>query len=115
MDEESPDPRPVIEELLELLSSPEQQLQYEADVPVAFVPDELVCMWFDGHYFPDDPFFRSCFTPDELEVLAAFSSLYQRELDRLPEPIEGISTWHAWKAWSRVMDAAAATLARLRA
>ncbi len=114
MGKEIADRRPVIEELLELLSSSEQQLQYEADVPVAFIPDELVCMWFDDHYHPEDAFFRSCFTPDELEALAAFDSLYRREVDTLPEPIRGISTWHACKGWSRINAAAAAALARLR-
>lgn len=45
--------------LLRLLSSDQEQLNYQTDIPIAAVPAELVCVWFDDQYHPDDAYFCS--------------------------------------------------------
>ncbi len=74
--------------LLRLLSSGQEQLSYQADVPA-----EPLCMWFDDQYHPDDPFFRSSFTADELEALAEFHRYYDKHSRVLPEARGTIRTW----------------------
>jgi len=61
-----PNRKPQIIEILQLLASEEPQLAYERDVPHVDITSELLCMWFDDQYHPDDAFFVSCFTADEL-------------------------------------------------
>ena len=71
-----PDRHPFIVDLLKLLSSEEEQLAYEKNVPHVDITAELRCMWFDDLYCPQDAFFRSCFTAGELEALAQFHESY---------------------------------------
>jgi len=105
-----PDRRPMILELLRLLSSEQEQLDYEANVPVADVPAELVCMWFDDQYHPDDAFFRSCFHPGELAALAGFHSFYAERHPQLPEAGGTIRAWLNSPVWREIMSEAKKTL-----
>jgi hypothetical protein len=67
-----------------LLASEEQQLSYERDVPHVDITVELLSMWFDDEYIPDDPFFVSCFTAAELGALAEFHRFYDERSGQLP-------------------------------
>ena len=58
-------PRSNVRELLSLFSSEEEQLVYERDVPHVDITAELLCMWFDDTYHPDETWSRY-FTPEEL-------------------------------------------------
>lgn len=60
-------------ELIDLLSDPDKQRQYEKDVPIAHVPAELVCMWCDDLYHPESEQMASQFTADERVDLALFN------------------------------------------
>jgi hypothetical protein len=76
-----PDNRRHIIELLQPLASEELQLVYERTVPIADVPAELLCKWFDDLYYPG---IESQFEPGEAEALSRFNVFYaKREL--LPE------------------------------
>ena len=44
MASEIPSIRPMIVDLLRLLSSEQEQLDYETEVPIADIPAELLCM-----------------------------------------------------------------------
>ena len=63
--------RAGILELLELLADAAAQERYEHNVPIADVPAELCCMWFDDLYHPDSPAFQAAFTVAELDALAS--------------------------------------------
>jgi hypothetical protein len=52
--------------LMRMLASKNEQLAYERDVPIANVPAELVCMWFDDFYHPEAGLFLEAFSPAEL-------------------------------------------------
>ncbi len=102
--------RQGIRELLALLASEEEQLAYERDVPIANVPAELVCMWFDDTYHPDAAWFRP-FTTEELLALAEFHAAYAGVVQRLPPSQGSVGTWHACPVWKAIMTAAARALA----
>ncbi len=78
-------------------------------------PVELICLWFDDFYLPDheDPErWRSCFTEHELNTLAEFHSVFDREEKRgLNNEFPG---WAADPGWLKVRDAARVALARMR-
>ena len=105
--------RCMIIELLSLLSSEEEQLDYETKVPIADVPAELLCMWFDDQYQPDDALFISCFSADELAALADFHKYYDEQTRRLPESRGSVRTWLASAVWRGIMLEAKKALERL--
>lgn len=105
--------KPLILELLQLLASEERQLVYERNVPHVDITAELVCMWFDDTYHPDDAFFTSCFSSDELAALAEFHLFYDQRNDRLPESKGTVRTWLADSSWREIMVKAQETLSRI--
>jgi hypothetical protein len=111
----SGDVRANLRRLLALLSDPEAQRAFERDVPAAHVPSELVCLWFDDVYRPDDAAFRAAFSEAERRALDAFHRLYrEREPDLEPLP-ETVRDLHALPAWSDVVRAAGTALGALEA
>ena len=110
-----PDPsvlRAGILELLELLRDATAQERYEDTVPIADVPSELLCMWFDDSYLPDSPAFQAAFTATELDALAEFDRFYDSRAGALPSG-GGVRALHRSKAWAEIMAAAAAVRARI--
>lgn len=100
-------------ELLDVLSTladAHRQRAYEENVPIAHVPAELFCVWFDGCYLPGHPAFDRGFSPSELAVLADFNRVFTEVADGiepLPVSVDGLL---ARPAWARVMSAAAVAL-----
>lgn len=102
-----------IRELLALLADPERQRAYERNVPIAHVPAELVCMWFDDLYQSDDAAFRRAFSAPELAALEEFDRAYRLVADEL-EPLPAtVKDLHAHPAWGRVSPAASAALSMI--
>jgi hypothetical protein len=113
MANQTPDLRPGIIHLLQLLSSAEKQLEYERRVPGISVPIELLSQWFDDRYLPDSKSFRVCFSPTELQALAVFNNHFGDHEKLLPEAREGMNTWlqdETWQAIMREADRAIAVL-----
>lgn len=102
--------RDGIRDLVALLADAERQRVYERDVPIAHVPAELVCMWFDDLYHPDDPAFVRAFSTAELAALDEFNRIYRSVADELEPLPPSVADLHAHPAWSRVSPAAAAAL-----
>ena len=98
--------RKNIRELLELLASEEQQIAYERDVPHVDITRELVSMWFDDQYHPDDPSLPSSFSSEELAALDEFHRFYGSRADRLPESKGTVRTWLACPLWREIMSQA---------
>ena len=110
-----PDPsvlRAGIVELLELLGDAAAQERYEDGVPLADVPSELQCMWFDDSYIPDSPAFQAAFTVAELAALAEFNHFYDSRAGALPSG-GGVRALHRSTAWAEIMAAATAVRARI--
>jgi hypothetical protein len=71
-------------ETLQLISSPSRQFEYEKSVPIAQVPSELFCMWFDDFYHPNSADFIASFNATELNDL----SLFNASFDKLGENVQ---------------------------
>ena len=115
MSNQTPNRKTHIIELLGLLASEEQQLDYEKNVPHVDITAELVCMWFDDQYHPDYAGFTSSFTPDELAALAEFHKFYDEREKKLPESQGTVRTWLASPIWREIMRKANETVARIAA
>ena len=94
--------RKVFQDLLNLISSAAEQFEYEASVPIANVPAELVCMWFDDHYYPNSEWFLECFSPQGRDTLAEFHRFYEARVDALPDT-EQVSELQKSTEWQEVM------------
>ena len=102
-------------EILSLLASEEAQLDYEKNVPYVNITAELVCMWFDDLYHPDESWFRAEFTEDELTALAEFNRFYDDREKQLPESRGTVRTWLANPIWREIMSKAHETFGRIAA
>jgi len=109
-----PNPRPQLVGFLELLASREKQLDYQRRVPFVNIKNELLCMWFDDLYVPEDQIFKRAFSDEELAALRSFNECYEEQAKALKLVPGGIEAWLENDAWARVMGKAAETLAQLR-
>jgi hypothetical protein len=82
--------------LLDLLGSTDAQLEYQKKVPIADVPSELICMWFDDLYHPETDLHRQSFSPEEQLILADFNAFYDMRVERLHGPIEELIKLPEW-------------------
>jgi hypothetical protein len=69
--------RRKIKEVLQLLSSVEEQLEYQRNVPHVNIVGELICDWFDHSYWPDDKDFVSGFSEAESAALSEFNAVFE--------------------------------------
>ena len=99
-----PNTKRHIIELLQLLASEQKQLDYEKSVPIADVPAELLCMWFDDLYYPGS--IEAQFDSSEAATLARFNAFYGVERKKLPPGFGTIRTWLANPTWRKIMAAA---------
>jgi|GEM_PF-1721867 len=109
-----PDRKPVLVDLLKLLATEEEQLKYEKDVPIASVSEEMICTWFDDLYWPEDRFFISCFSKEELAALNEFDRFFDEQIKLLPPSQGTIQTWLNSPVWRAIMGKAAETLQKLK-
>ena len=105
-----PSIRQSVIDVLEILASPDEQLEYQRNVPIADVPAELLCMWFDDSFRPNDTRLAALFTSDEWNGLLAFHNRYDHLSSRLPDDLPPISELVTLPIWQEVVRAAAATL-----
>jgi hypothetical protein len=96
-----------------------------AELKEAEGPVELCCMWFDDLYFPahtrpqgmsievfekGQREWKSCFSNPELEALAKFHTVFEREKPKLS--MEQPSVWRSDEHWLVVAQAAKHALER---
>lgn len=81
--------------LLNLIASRSEQLEYQESAPVNVV-NELVNQWFDDFYHPADIRFASQFSADELVLLKRFDAYYNERLALLPDSLDGLLRNRAW-------------------
>jgi hypothetical protein len=89
--------RTRVTEELELLGSDFAQLRYEQNVPIANVPAELVCGWFDDLYHPQAVEFQRAFSSAELTALADFSTFFEARIANLPRTAAELVLQPRWK------------------
>ncbi len=101
-----------IVEHLHTLSSADEQLQYQRNVPFVNVTVELICMWFDDSYHPEDKDFMAAFSAQELIAMARFNQLFDNVLESgaLREETPQIEDLIKTPEWKYLMQEAAQTL-----
>ena len=104
--------RTVIFGIIELISSLQEQIEYQETVPIANVPAELVCQWFDDHNPPSRPWFSECFSQHEQEVILEFHNFYESKLSELPDTYD-VHELHKSPAWHSVVQKAKTTLQQI--
>jgi hypothetical protein len=102
-----------IVDLLRLLSSEEEQLEYERNVPHVDITAELRGMWFDDQYHPKLPHFDIWFSVEELMALEEFDRFYDERIEMLPESQGTVTTWHKSLVWQEIMQKAKDTIEKL--
>lgn len=105
--------RASIVDLLDLLSSPEKQLEFESRVPHD-ISVELRSMWFDDFYIRDNESFKCSFSQKEMAAMADFSKYYSDRERLLPEARDGITSWLNNEIWQGIMQKAKETLGVFR-
>lgn len=93
--------------LLNLIASQSDQLEYQQLAPVN-VANELVNQWFDDFYHPTDEQFRREFSRQELSSLDEFHTRYETRLSKLPNSLGRMLETRAWR---EIMDFAGEVLA----
>lgn len=63
---------------IKLLSSSDEQLAYERNAEFTHAPSEMISIFFEDLYNPDDEKFSASFTVDELDDLAQLNSLLEK-------------------------------------
>jgi hypothetical protein len=72
-------------EYLEIASSYEEQLQYEANVPIANVPNEMIEQWSDQVHLE---LFRYCepvYSAEEQAAIIRFNDIWQEVIEETPK------------------------------
>ena len=106
--------RENVRDTLGLLADAAAQQQYEWDSPNDDAPAELISVWADATYIPNNLAFERAFTPPELAELATFDNVLRAAVEEIGPPPDMVRDLQAHDAWQRVMKTAGATLRRLR-
>ena len=107
--------RENVRDTLGLLSDADAQLEYAAGAPHDDVPAELISIWADATYIPDNLAFERAFVAPDLAELATFDRVIAAAKAALAPVPADVEELHARAEWQRVMKAAATTLRRLHA
>ena len=97
-------------EILQLLSSKEEQDEYQKNVPHVDISQELICMWFDD-LNKEGKYLKNSFTDEEMKTLSEFSKYYEERLEKLPDSYADF--WSS-PVWSEVAKKAGETLEKLK-
>jgi len=89
-------------DLLKTIASPAMQKGYEVNVPVANVPDELVCQWFDD-FHPETELFKNSFNDSEINELTKFTEFYDSRVKAIPND-GGVAKLQTNKEWLEVQS-----------
>jgi hypothetical protein len=106
--------RENVRDTLELLADAAAQQQYEWDVERDDVPAELVGIWSNATYIPNNLAFERAFTPPELADLATFDNVMRAAAAEIGLAPPQLKDLHALEPWQKVMRSAGTTLKRLR-
>jgi hypothetical protein len=96
--------------ILQLIASPADAVEYQRRAPGVNVAGELVNQWFDDFYHPGSPEFEAAFSHGELTELDCFSRFFDDRVNTLPDELTSML---ASPGWQQVSTLAVAVLDRL--
>ena len=100
-------------EIIELWSSKEKQLAYQASVPIADVTSELFCQWADS-YTPEYVDFRLAFKKIELCLLSEFDKELNFISEKTPNLLPEINNFIETAEWKTLNDKAKDILIKIK-
>ncbi len=109
MDELANNIRKLVIDTLKLLSSKEEQLKYQKNVPIADVSAELFCQW-DGAYVPESPVNNRAFSKEEIVSLDEFNTIFNKIADSTPDNLPSIEKFVETNEWKELSISARKTL-----
>jgi hypothetical protein len=99
-------------EYLELAASFEEQREYERNVPIAYVPYEVINQWEDWVYKDprDDTNVLDVYDKAEVEAMGHFHAVWDDVASAVPNNYPPLSEVQALSEWGQLRDAAASAL-----
>jgi hypothetical protein len=102
-------------ECLEIASSYDEQLKYEANVPIAHVPNEIINMWEDSvDRSRLDEFAEPVYSPNEQAAIRRFHAVWEGATKDTPDRMPPLSKLIGTEPWERLRVAAQQALAEFR-
>jgi hypothetical protein len=93
-------------EYLELVSSFDDQREYQSGAPV-HVPHEVINQWEDWVRGPRDPaFVQPLFTEEEQDAIARYHQIWNETAASTPNPLPDLESLFLTTEWQRLRDAA---------
>jgi len=84
--------------VIDLWASKENQLEYQKNVPIAQVSDELFCQWEDFYLSHSDDF-KQAFNDEELKILLEFDIVLKETIDKTPQNLPEINEFVETDEW----------------
>jgi hypothetical protein len=107
--------RKEVIEVLGLISSKEEQLDYQAKAPIAYVSAELFNQWEDCYQIPkEQEWYKEAFSGAELMILREFDSALEAVAKDTPQNPPDINNFVKTPEWERLSNAAAIALGKLQ-
>ena len=104
--------RKNIFEILEFLGSKESQLEYQKNVPIAQVSNELFNQWYDN-YYPKCEIHNMAFNETEREILENFNEIFNIISKKTPKDLPFIDEFVTTNEWFELNQLAKKTLDNL--
>lgn len=102
-------------DILRIIASKDEQLEWQKNVPYAAVSDELFCHWeSDYQDVQGQMWFIDAFTAEELKLLHSFDECLESVATRTPQTLPFNEDFVLTSEWRELNSAAARTLARLK-
>jgi hypothetical protein len=99
--------RTAVIEQVELLARASAQIDYEKNVPNAFVVAELIEQFVTDLYHPKNPDFVEAFNEDELKELAHLFGVVREASERVQQVnVHSVTELQRLPEWRRVMSLA---------
>jgi hypothetical protein len=96
---------------LELAASFEEQLDYQKNVPIAHVPDEIINEWDDCASLSFQPdFIEPVFSASEQQAVRQFHAVWDAVANETPDPLPALESLQLTPEWIRLRDSAKVAL-----
>ncbi len=107
--------RKEVFEVLDLISSKEEQLDYQAKAPIAYVSAELFNQWDDCYQIPkEQDWYKEAFSKAELKVLQEFDEALEAVSKNTPQNPSDIHDFVKTPEWEELSNAAIIALTKLQ-
>ena len=89
-------------EYLETASSYEEQLQYEANVPIVHVPNEMINEWADYVDLDRDDYRGPVYSTEEKAAIIRFDGIWNQVIEETPEKMPSLETLLGSPPWEKL-------------